>query len=129
MVDFIIHDQDLPLGLMDDIYDFTSKFGERIDEMEDVLTANRIWKQRTVDIGIVSAEDALNYGFSGVMLRGSGIKWDLRKTQPYDAVFTFISFIYRSFPTKFVFCLKYHLVDFDVPVGATGDCYDRYLIK
>ena len=78
--------QDLPLGLMDDIYDFTSKFGERIDEMEDVLTANRIWKQRTVDIGIVSAEDALNYGFSGVMLRGSGVKWDLRKTQPYDAV-------------------------------------------
>jgi len=74
---------------MDDIYDFTSKFGERIDEMEDVLTANRIWKQRTVDIGIVSAEDALNYGFSGVMLRGSGIKWDLRKTQPYDAVISF----------------------------------------
>jgi len=91
---------------MDDIYDFTSKFGERIDEMEDVLTANRIWKHRTVDIGIVSAEDALNYGFSGVMLRGSGIKWDLRKTQPYDA---------------------YHLLDFEVPVGATGDCYDRYL--
>ncbi len=90
---------------MDDIYDFTSKFGERIDEMEDVLTANRIWKHRTVDIGIVSAEDALNYGFSGVMLRGSGIKWDLRKTQPYDA---------------------YHLLDFEVPVGATGDCYDRY---
>ena len=94
----------MPLGLMDDIYDFCTKFGERIDEMEDVLTANRIWKQRTVDIGIVSAEDALNYGFSGVMLRGSGIKWDLRKTQPYDA---------------------YHLVDFEVPVGATGDCYDR----
>ena len=91
---------------MDDIYEFCSKFGERIDEMEDVLTLNRIWKQRTVDIGIVSAEDALNYGFSGVMLRGSGIKWDLRKTQPYDA---------------------YHLVDFDVPVGVQGDCYDRYL--
>jgi len=99
---------DMPLGLMDDIYDFCTKFGERIDEMEDVLTANRIWKQRTVDIGIVSAEDALNYGFSGVMLRGSGIKWDLRKTQPYDA---------------------YHLVDFEVPVGATGDCYDRYLCR
>nr|CAG4641480.1 EOG090X01LY [Eurycercus lamellatus] len=99
---------DMPLGLMDDIYDFSSKFGERIDEMEDVLTANRIWKQRTVDIGIVSAEDALNYGFSGVMLRGSGIKWDLRKSQPYDA---------------------YDLVDFEVPVGATGDCYDRYLCR
>ena len=94
----------MPLGLMDDIYDFTAKFGERIDEMEDVLTANRIWKQRTVDIGIVTAEDALNYGFSGVMLRGSGIKWDLRKAAPYDA---------------------YHLVDFDIPVGAKGDCYDR----
>jgi len=99
---------DLPLGLMDDIYDFIVKFGERIDEMEDVLTANRIWKQRTVDIGIVTAEDALNYGFSGVMLRGSGIKWDLRKSAPYDA---------------------YHLVDFEIPVGATGDCYDRYLCR
>merc|ERR1712133_56897 len=99
---------DMPLGLMDDIYDFTAKFGERIDEMEEVLTANRIWKQRTVDIGIVSAEDALNYGFSGVMLRGSGIKWDLRKAAPYDA---------------------YHLVDFDIPVGAKGDCYDRYLCR
>merc|ERR1712179_855215 len=85
---------DLPLGLMDDNYDFIVKFGERIDEMEDVLTANRIWKQRTVDIGIVTAEDALNYGFSGVMLRGSGIKWDLRKSAPYDA---------------------YHLVDFEIP--------------
>jgi NADH dehydrogenase (ubiquinone) Fe-S protein 2 len=87
-----------------DIYEFCSKFGERIDEMEDVLTANRIWKQRTVDIGIVPAEDAFHYGFSGVMLRGSGIKWDLRKTQPYDA---------------------YDLVEFDVPVGLKGDCYDR----
>lgn len=99
---------DMPLGLMDDIYDFSSKFGERIDEIEDVLTANRIWKQRTVDIGIVSAEDALNYGFSGVMLRGSGIKWDLRKTQPYDA---------------------YPLLDFDIPIGVKGDCYDRYLVR
>lgn len=100
--------QDMPLGLMDDIYDFISKFGERLDEVEDVLTTNRLWVQRTVDIGIVSAEDALNYGFSGVMLRGSGIKWDLRKSQPYDA---------------------YHLVDFDVPIGTKGDCYDRYLCR
>ncbi|XP_019869138.1 NADH-ubiquinone oxidoreductase 49 kDa subunit [Aethina tumida] len=99
---------DLPLGLMDDIYEFASKFNERIDEVEDVLTTNRIWVQRTTDIGIVSAEDALNYGFSGVMLRGSGIKWDLRKVQPYDA---------------------YDLVDFDVPIGTKGDCYDRYLIR
>ncbi|CAH1164759.1 unnamed protein product [Phaedon cochleariae] len=99
---------DLPLGLMDDIYEFASKFNERIDEVEDVLTNNRIWVQRTEDIGVISAEDALNYGFSGVMLRGSGIKWDLRKAQPYDA---------------------YHLVEFDVPVGTKGDCYDRYLCR
>uniref|UniRef100_A0A182SEZ1 Complex I-49kD n=1 Tax=Anopheles maculatus TaxID=74869 RepID=A0A182SEZ1_9DIPT len=100
--------QDLPLGLLDDIYEFASKFGERLDEVEDVLTTNRIWVQRTVDIGIVSAEDALNYGFSGVMLRGSGIKWDLRKSQPYDA---------------------YDRVEFDVPIGTKGDCYDRYLCR
>ncbi|CAH1405279.1 unnamed protein product [Nezara viridula] len=99
---------DLPLGLLDDIYDFISKFAERLDETEDMLTNNRIWKERTIDIGVVSAEDALNLGFSGVMLRGSGIKWDLRKTQPYDA---------------------YHLVDFDVPIGTKGDCYDRYLCR
>lgn len=100
--------QDMPMGLMDDIYEFASKFGERLDEVEDVLTSNRIWVQRTEDIGVVSAEDALNYGFSGVMLRGSGIKWDLRKSQPYDA---------------------YHLVDFDIPIGTKGDCYDRYLCR
>ncbi|XP_060661062.1 LOW QUALITY PROTEIN: NADH-ubiquinone oxidoreductase 49 kDa subunit [Drosophila nasuta] len=99
---------DMPLGLMDDIYEFASKFSERLDEVEDVLSTNRIWVQRTEDIGIVSAEEALNYGFSGVMLRGSGIKWDLRKQQPYDA---------------------YHLVDFDIPIGTKGDCYDRYLCR
>lgn len=99
---------DLPLGLMDDIYDFLRKFGERIDEVEDVLSTNRIWVHRTKDIGIISAEDALNYGFSGVMLRGSGIRWDLRKQQPYDA---------------------YDLVEFDVPIGTKGDCYDRYLCR
>lgn len=99
---------DLPLGLMDDIYDWTQKFGQRLDEIDDLLTGNRIWVQRTVDIGIVSAEDALNYGFSGVMLRGSGIKWDVRKSTPYDA---------------------YDKVEFDVPVGTKGDCYDRYLIR
>ncbi|KAF9807430.1 hypothetical protein SFRURICE_005388 [Spodoptera frugiperda] len=95
-------------ALMDDIYEFSSKFAERLDEVEDVLTTNRIWVQRTKDIGVVTAQDALNYGFSGVMLRGSGIKWDLRKSQPYDA---------------------YHLVDFDVPIGTNGDCYDRYLCR
>ncbi|CAI9722538.1 NADH-ubiquinone oxidoreductase 49 kDa subunit-like [Octopus vulgaris] len=100
--------QDLPLGLMDDIFDFISKFGERLDEIDALLTENRIWKSRTVDIGIISAEDALNYGCSGVMLRGSGIKWDLRKVQPYDA---------------------YDQVEFDIPIGRKGDCYDRYLIR
>ncbi|EMP26191.1 NADH dehydrogenase [ubiquinone] iron-sulfur protein 2 [Chelonia mydas] len=77
-------EEDLPLGLMDDIYEFTKNFSIRIDELEEMLTNNRIWKNRTVDIGVVTAEEALNYGFSGVMLRGSGIQWDLRKTQPYD---------------------------------------------
>ena len=100
--------RDLPLGLLDDIYDWAVKFPERIDEMEEMLTDNRIWKERTIDIGVISAEDALNYGFSGVMLRGSGIKWDLRKTNPYDG--------YENF-------------EFDVPVGLRGDCYDRYKIR
>lgn len=100
--------QDLPIGLLDDIYEWAEKFGQRIDEVEDLLTNNRIWKQRTIDIGIVSAQDALNYGFSGVMLRGSGIKWDLRKTQPYDA---------------------YDQFQFEVPIGVKGDCYDRYLCR
>lgn len=95
---------DLPLGLMDDIYEWTAKYAERIDEVEDVLSENRIWIQRTKDVGVVSAEDALNYGFSGVMVRGSGLKWDIRKSEPYDA---------------------YNLVDFDVPIGTKGDCYDR----
>ncbi|XP_012264078.2 NADH-ubiquinone oxidoreductase 49 kDa subunit [Athalia rosae] len=99
---------DMPLGLLDDIYDFSSKFSQRLDEVEDLLTENRIWTARTIDVGVVSYEDALNWGFSGVMLRGSGIKWDLRKAQPYDA---------------------YHLVDFDVPIGTKGDCFDRYLCR
>lgn len=98
----------MPLGLMDDIHQWAMQYSQRIDEVEDVLTSNRLWIQRTEDIGIVSAEDALNYGFSGVMLRGSGIKWDLRKTQPYDC---------------------YELLDFDVPIGKKGDCYDRYLCR
>lgn len=99
---------DIPLGLMDDIYEFAQKFPQRLDEIDDLLSGNRIWVQRTVDIGVVTAEDALNYGFSGVMLRGSGIKWDLRKTQPYDS---------------------YDHFEFDIPVGTKGDCYDRYLIR
>ena len=103
--DYTLSLQDLPIGLMDDIYDFLTKFGERIDEVEDLVTDNRLWRARTTDVGVISSEDALNWGCSGVMLRGSGIKWDLRKVQPYDA---------------------YDLVDFDVPVGTKGDCYDRY---
>ncbi|KAM3590009.1 uncharacterized protein V6R79_001848 [Siganus canaliculatus] len=100
--------QDMPIGLMDDIYEWCKNFSIRIDEVEEMLTNNRIWKNRTVDIGVVTSEEALNYGFSGVMLRGSGIKWDLRKSQPYD---------------------KYDEVEFDVPIGSKGDCYDRYLCR
>lgn len=100
--------QDLPLGLSQDIYTFCHQFASRIDEMEEMLTNNRIWKQRLVDIGVVTADQALDWGFSGVMLRGSGIAWDLRKTQPYDV---------------------YNQMIFDVPVGTRGDCYDRYLIR
>lgn len=100
--------QDLPLGLSEDLYRFTQQFASRIDEMEEMLTNNRIWKQRLVDIGVVSAKQALDWGFSGVMLRGSGVSWDLRKTQPYDV---------------------YGHLDFEVPIGTHGDCYDRYLIR
>jgi NADH dehydrogenase (ubiquinone) Fe-S protein 2 len=100
--------QDVPLGLLDDIHAFINQFGSRVDEIEELLTENRIWKQRLVDIGKVSSRDALGWGFSGVMLRGSGVKWDLRKTQPYEI---------------------YSKLDFDVPTGRNGDCYDRYLIR
>lgn len=100
--------QDLPVGLLEDIYAWATQFGDRIDETEELLTDNRIWKLRTQGVGRVSAETALNYSFSGVMLRGSGIPWDVRKTQPYDA---------------------YGDMEFDVPVGQNGDCYDRYLCR
>lgn len=100
--------QDLPIGLCEDIFKFTQQFASRIDEMEEMLTNNRIWKQRLVDIGVVTADQALDWGFSGVMLRGSGILWDLRKTEPYDI---------------------YEKMIFDIPIGTRGDCYDRYLIR
>jgi NADH dehydrogenase (ubiquinone) Fe-S protein 2 len=100
--------QDLPKGLLNDIYIFCNQFNTRLDEIEELLTDNRIWKQRLVDIGVISAKDALDWGFSGVMLRGSGISWDLRKTQPYEV---------------------YDKLDFDIPIGTNGDCYDRYLIR
>jgi len=99
---------DLPIGLMEDIHAFCMNFAARVDEVEVLLTGNRIWKQRLVDIGTVTADEALDYGMSGVMLRGSGVPWDLRKDQPYDA---------------------YDRVEFDVPVGTKGDCYDRYLCR
>ena len=100
--------QDLPRGLLEDIFKFSKQFTLRLDEFEEMLTNNRIWKQRLVDIGTVSAKDAQEWGFSGVMLRGSGICWDLRKNQPYEI---------------------YDQLDFSVPVGTNGDCYDRYLIR
>lgn len=99
---------DIPLGLLNDIFLFVEQFTIRLLEVEDMLTENRIWKQRLVDIGVVSAKSAQEWGFSGVMLRGSGIDWDLRKSQPYEI---------------------YNDLKFDVPVGTNGDCYDRYLIR
>ena len=95
-------------SLLDFIWDFTERFPACVDEYEGLLTHNRIWKQRTVDIGIVSPETAIQYGFTGPMLRGSGIEWDLRKKQPYAA---------------------YSNMDFAIPVGVNGDCYDRYLVR
>ena len=99
---------DLPIGLMSDIYIFVEQFINKLLEMEEMLTENRIWKQRLVDVGIVTAKDAMDWGFSGVMLRGSGINWDLRKSQTYEV---------------------YDQISFDVPVGTSGDCYDRYLVR
>ena len=94
--------------LLDFIEDFTKRFPACVDEYETLLTDNRIWKQRTVNIGVVTPERAMQLGFSGPMLRGSGIAWDLRKKQPYEV---------------------YDRMDFDIPVGVTGDCYDRYLVR
>ncbi len=95
-------------SLLDFIEDFTNRFPHCVDEYETLLTDNRIWKQRLVGVGVVSPERAKALGFTGPMLRGSGVAWDLRKTQPYEV---------------------YDLVDFDVPVGVNGDCYDRYLCR
>ena len=95
-------------SLLDFIEDFTNRFPRYVDEYETLLTDNRIWKQRLVDVGIVSPERAQAMGFTGPMLRGSGIAWDLRKKQPYEV---------------------YDLMDFDIPIGTNGDCYDRYLVR
>jgi NADH dehydrogenase (ubiquinone) Fe-S protein 2 len=99
---------DLPLGFLNDVFLFCNQFSLRVDEVEEMLTNNRIWKERLVDIGVVSSKKAIEWGFSGVMLRGSGLPWDLRKTQPYEI---------------------YSALNFLVPVGTHGDCYDRYLVR
>ncbi|KAJ6645157.1 NADH-quinone oxidoreductase subunit D [Pseudolycoriella hygida] len=100
--------QDLPDGILEDIHIFIQQFSKKLQDVETLLNDNRIWKQRLVDIGVVSQKEAMDWGFSGPMLRGSGIAWDLRKTNPYDV---------------------YDELDFDIPIGKNGDCYDRYLVR
>ena len=100
--------QDLPDKLIEDIKEWLSGFDKIVEDIESLLTDNRIFKQRTVDVGVVTAEEALNWGFTGPMLRGSGIAWDLRKAQPYA--------VYDQF-------------EFKIPTGVNGDCYDRYLLR
>lgn len=99
---------DLPIGFLSDLYLFVKHFNTKILEIQEMLDGNRIWKQRLIEVGIISAKNALDWGFSGVMLRGSGIRWDLRKSQPYEI---------------------YPQLEFKVPVGINGDCFDRYLIR
>jgi NADH-quinone oxidoreductase subunit D len=100
--------QDLPAGLADDIAEWNRAFPKVIDDLEGLLTENRIFKQRTVDIGRMNADEVLDWGFTGPCIRGSGIPWDLRKAQPYDG---------------------YEGYDFDIAIGKNGDCYDRYLVR
>ena len=100
--------QDIPEGMKEDIKDWAENFVNFIDDLESLLTENRIFKQRTVDIGVINAEQCFDWGFTGPNLRASGVPWDLRKAQPYDA---------------------YDEIDFDIPVGKHGDCYDRYLVR
>jgi NADH-quinone oxidoreductase subunit D len=100
--------QDLPQALIDDIYAWTERFPKMVDDIETLITNNRIFKQRNVDIGVVTQQDALDWGFSGVMVRGSGMAWDLRRAQPYEC---------------------YDEMQFKIPVGKNGDCYDRYLCR
>lgn len=100
--------QDIPAGMEEDVLRFCEGFGPIIDDVEGLLTENRIWKQRTVDVGVVTADEAMAWGFSGPMLRGSGVAWDLRRSQPYEV---------------------YDQLEFDVAIGKNGDCYDRYLLR
>ncbi|OLY81532.1 NADH-ubiquinone oxidoreductase 49 kDa subunit [Smittium mucronatum] len=99
---------DLPRGLMEDIYQFANQFPDRLNEVEEIVTANRIWMNRTVDVGKLTVQEALDWGFTGPVLRGSGLRWDIRKSHPYEV---------------------YDRLDFDIPVGTRGDCYDRYLVR
>jgi NADH dehydrogenase (ubiquinone) Fe-S protein 2 len=99
---------DIPKGLLNDIYNFILQFSSRIDEMEELLTTNRIWKQRLVDIGVIDYRESLDLGISGVLLRSTGISWDIRKNEPYEI---------------------YNNLNFNIPLGKNGDCYDRYLIR
>ncbi|MFC3225999.1 NADH-quinone oxidoreductase subunit D [Marinibaculum pumilum] len=100
--------QDMPAGMAEEIYKYCDRVGKVIDDIEDLLTENRIFKQRNVDVGPITPEDAIDWGFTGIMLRSAGVPWDLRKAQPYDA---------------------YAEMDFDLPVGNNGDCYARYLCR
>jgi NADH-quinone oxidoreductase subunit D len=100
--------QDMTAKLVDDVYAFCDPFLKVVDDLDNLLTGNRIFKQRNVDIAVVNLEDAWNWGFSGVMVRGSGAAWDLRRAQPYEC---------------------YSELDFDIPIGKNGDCFDRYLIR
>ena len=99
---------DIPLGFLDDLFLFSKQFSLRLDEIEEMLTTNRIWKERLVDVGVVTSKFATEWGFSGVMLRGSGFSWDIRKNLPYEI---------------------YSELEFEVPVGLHGDCFDRYLLR
>ena len=100
--------RDLPISLLNDIYSFVLQYNSRINEIEELLTRNRIWRQRLLNIGIVSTKSALSFGFSGVLLRSTGIKWDLRKNVPYEI---------------------YSQLNFKIPYSLNGDCYDRYLLR
>lgn len=100
--------QDIPRGMEDDIAKFCKGYQKLLEDIDSLVSENRIWKQRTVDVGVVSRADALAYGFTGPMLRGSGVAWDIRKAQPYEI---------------------YDQLDFDIAIGKNGDCYDRYLVR
>lgn len=99
---------ELPIGLLKDIATFCEQFSDRINEVEELLTGNRIWKQRLINIGLVTYQQACDWGFSGVLLRGTGMTWDLRKSQPYE--------IYKK-------------LDFNIPIGVNSDCFDRYILR